>query len=141
MRGKLSFALKVILLTIVFVSSIASSSWASLFLPTGTKILLTDGSVITTTQPHYLHNEAEIDAIIAAYQYQEMRADKNQKGLEKIEARMVPLEDQLAEVVSHVQEIPQLIELAAKKSYWKGFREGGILGFVIGGSAIYLLRR
>lgn len=140
MRGRSWYALKVILLTIVFVSLIASSSWASLFLPVGTKILLTDGSVITTTEPHYLNTEEEIDAIIAAYQYQEMKADKYQKGVEKIEARMAPLEDQLAEVVSQVQKIPQLIEMAATKSYWKGFREGGVLGFVVGGTAIYFLR-
>lgn len=140
MRGRSWYALKVILLTIVFVSLIGSSSWASLFLPVGTKILLTDGSVITTTEPHYLNTEEEIDAIIAAYQYQEMKADKYQKGIEKIEARMAPLEEQLAEVVSQVQAIPQLIEMTAKKSYWKGFRDGGILGFVVGGTAIYFLR-
>lgn len=109
-------------------------------MPVGTKILLTDRSVITTTEPHYLHKEEEIDAIIAAYQYQEMKADKYQKGIEKIEARMAPLEEQLAEVVSQVQAIPQLVEMTAKKSYWKGFRDGGILGFVVGGTAIYFLR-
>lgn len=110
-------------------------------MPADTKIILTDGSVITTTEPHFLHKEEEIDAIIAAYQYQEMRADKYQKGFEKIEARMASLEEQLAEAVSQAQKIPQLVEMAAKESYRKGFRDGGILGFVVGGSVIYFLKR
>jgi hypothetical protein len=56
--------------------------------------------------------------------------------LETIKPRMASIEEQLNEVIDYMNEsnaqIEERINQAVSKSYWKGFQQGGVLGFVIG---------
>jgi len=56
--------------------------------------------------------------------------------LEAIKPRMASIEEQLNEVIEEMHEtnaqIEERINQAISKSYWKGFQQGGTLGFIIG---------
>jgi len=56
--------------------------------------------------------------------------------LEAIKPRMASIEEQLNEVIEEMHEtnaqIEERINQAVSKSYWKGFQQGGTLGFIIG---------
>ncbi len=56
--------------------------------------------------------------------------------LQTIKPRMVNIEEQMAEIVAYLQEsdarIEEKINQAVSRSYWKGFREGGMLGAFLG---------
>ncbi len=56
--------------------------------------------------------------------------------LEAIKPRIASIEEQLNEVIEEMHEtnaqIEERINQAVSKSYWKGFQQGGTLGFIIG---------
>lgn len=58
------------------------------------------------------------------------------KELEAIKPRMASIEEQLNEVIEEIHksnaQIEERINQAVSKSYWKGFQQGGTLGFIIG---------
>ena len=74
----------------------------------------------------------EVNAVNAGFGYMELRALKSEEGLDKIEARSARIEEQLIEVVNEVAKFPEMVEIAVKKSYWKGFRDRGAIGILVG---------